>query len=178
MIDLNELRNGLPAITPAWGRAMAEASGVCLESQGHRRSVPLRVMGYVSHTQALDWTPIGDQERRSWADLQEATEFGATANAALLAKQELGYAVVERAAKGTGIDYWMGNEVEGPTFQNKARLEVSGILRAEGNSQDVQTAVSVRVRANQRQTQQSRGTLPACVIVVEFGSPLAEVQMT
>ena len=178
MIDLNELRNGLPAITPAWGRAMAEASGVCLESQGRRRSVPLRVMGHVSHTQALDWPPIGGQERRSWADLQDATEYGATAIAALLAKQELGYAVVERAAKGTGIDYWLGNEVEGPPFQNKARLEVSGILRAGGSAQEVETAVASRVRAKQKQTQPSSGALPACVIVVEFGSPLAEVQVT
>lgn len=82
---------------------------------------------------------------------------------------------MERSAKGTGIDYWLGDDAEGPPFQNKARLEVSGILRAEGN---VETVVSGRVRAKQRQTQRSSGTLPACVVVVEFGSPLAEVQVT
>ena len=178
MLDLNGLSNGLPAITPALGGAMAEAAGVCLESQGHRHGVHLRAIGHLNATHSLDWPPIGDQERRTWADLQEATEYGATAIAALLAKQELGYAVVERSAKGTGIDYWLGDDAEGPPFQNKARLEVSGILRVEGSARNVETAVARRVRAKQRQTQSSRGALPACVIVVEFGSPLAEVQMT
>ena len=127
---------------------------------------------------ALAWPRVTDQTLRTWADLQEATEYGATAIAALLAKQELGYAVVERSAKGTGIDYWLGDDAEGPPFQNKARLEVSGILRVEGSARNVETAVARRVRAKQRQTQSSRGSLPACVIVVEFGSPLAEVQIT
>ncbi len=178
MLDLNELSNGLPAITPALGGAMAEAAGVCLESQGHHQGVPIPVTGYVNNTQDLDWPHIGGQERRTWADFQEATEFGATAIAVLLAKQELGYSVVERAAKGTGIDYWLGHEAEGPPFQNKARLEVSGILHVEGSSTDVERAVAGRTRAKQKQTQSSRGSLPACVIVVEFGSPLAEVQIT
>lgn len=175
MLNLTALSGGLPAITPALGGAMAEAAGVCLESQGHRQGVSLQVTGYVNNTQPLNWPYIGGQQRRTWSDFQEATEYGATAIAALLAKQELGYAVVERSAKGTGIDYWLGDDAEGPPFQNKARLEVSGILRAEGN---VEAVVSGRVRAKERQTQRSSGSLPACVVVVEFGSPLAEVQMT
>ena len=149
-------------------------SGVARPPQG----VSLRVMGHVGGAYALSWPAIGDQDRRTWADSQEATEYGATAVAVLLAKQELGYAVVERAAKGTGIDYWLGHEDEGPPFQNKARLEVSGILRAGGSAQEVEAAVASRVRAKQRQMQPSSGSLPACVIVVEFGSPLAEVQVT
>jgi len=35
MLNLNELGEGLPAITPAFGRALAEAGGICLESEGH-----------------------------------------------------------------------------------------------------------------------------------------------
>ena len=43
MLDLNELKAGLPAITPVWGSALAEAASVCLETQGHRQGVRLIV---------------------------------------------------------------------------------------------------------------------------------------
>ena len=178
MLDLNELRNGLPAITPEWGSVLAQVAGVCLELQGHRQGVRLRVTGYINNTYALIWPPIGGQALRTWADHQEATQYGATAIAVLLAKKEAGYAVIERSAKGTGIDYWLGHEAEGPPFQNKARLEVSGILSVEGSDIDVERAVAKRVREKLKQTQSSSGPLPAYVVVVEFGSPLGEVQKT
>ena len=65
-----------------------------------------------------------------------------------------------------------------PPFQNKARLEVSGILSVEGSDIDVERAVAKRVREKLKQTQSSSGPLPAYVVVVEFGSPLGEVQKT
>ena len=178
MLDLNELNNGLPAITPQWGATLAQVAGVCLESQGHRQQVSFDVAGYANNAYTLNWPYIDDQARRTWADLQEATEHGATGIAVLLAKKELGYAVIERSAKGTGIDYWLGHEQDGPPFQSKARLEVSGILRVEESDIDVERAVGKRVREKLKQTLPSSGSLPAYVIVVEFGTPLAEVQKT
>jgi len=173
MLDLNELRQGMPAITPAFGETLAEAAGVCLESQGHIQGVELRVIGYASNLYILYWPTITDQTRRTRNDLQESTEFGATAIAVLLSKKEIGYSVIERSVKGTGIDYWLGDDGE-PPFQNKARLEISGILKASGNN--AERAVKARVNQKLRQTERSDGSLPAYVIVVEFGSPLAEVQ--
>jgi hypothetical protein len=38
------------------------------------------------------------------------------------------YTIVERACKGTGFDYWLGDE-DDDLFQWKARLEISGILK-------------------------------------------------
>ena len=108
--------------------------------------------------------------------MQEATEFGATAVAVLLAKRETGYVVIERAMKGTGIDYWMGDDSEGPPFQRKARLEISGILHATGNRGAVMRAVAARVRQKLGQTGRFGNLLPAYVAVVEFGMPLAEVR--
>ena len=178
LLNLNELSNGLPAITPELGGALAQAAGVCLESQGHSQGVLLRVTGHLNHTYGLNWPSVTDQTRRTWADLEEATEYGAAAVAVLLTKKELGYAVVERSAKGTGIDYWLGDETEGPLFQNKARLEVSGILSAEESGRDAEKAVARRVREKLKQTQTSSGSIPAYVVVVEFGSPLGEVQKT
>ena len=173
MLDLNELRQGMPAITPTFGETLAEAAGVCLESQGHIQGVELRVIGYASNRYRLYWPTITDQTRRTRNDLQESTELGAMAIAVLLSKKEIGYSVIERSVKGTGIDYWLGDDVDTP-FQNKARLEISGILKASGNN--VERAVKTRVNQKLRQTERSDGSLPVYVIVVEFGSPLAEVQ--
>ena len=120
---------------------------------------------------------VTGQARRTWNDLREATQFGAAAIAVLIAKREIGYAVVDRAVIGTGIDYWMGDESDGPPFQNKARLEISGILKADGDGNNVKREVSARVREKLTQTDPSDHTaIPAYVVVVEFGSPVAEVQ--
>lgn len=56
-------------------------------------------------------------------------------------------------------------------FENKARLEVSGIRN--GN----QKVVTARVRAKLAQTEVSDETrLPAYIVVVEFGQPVADVR--
>jgi len=78
--------------------------------------------------------------------------------------------VVERSKKGAGFDYWLGEKNDGgPLFQGKARLEVSGIRTGS------ESAVESRVKQKLRQTQPSDGTLPAIIIVVEFGSPQSVV---
>jgi hypothetical protein len=73
------------------------------------------------------------------------------------------------ATNDIGFDYWMGDESAIP-FQSKARLEISGIRRGDDSD------IKARVRQKLKQTNQSDGLLPAYVIVVEFGSPLAEVR--
>ena len=168
MLDLNDLGNGLPAITPSFGMALAEAGGVCLESQGHAQGVQISVRGnYKSYS--LTWPIITEQTRRCWNDHEIATEHGAVSIAVLLVKKEIGYTVLERSWKGTGFDYWMGEGTDAP-FQHEARLEISGIRK--GSDRDVQA----RMRQKLRQTDRSDGLLPAYVIIVEFGRPLAEVQ--
>lgn len=169
MLDLNDLAAGLPAITPAFGMALAEAGGVCLESQGHSQGDLLHVMGVYDTKYFLAWPPVTNQAQRCWNDPEVATEHGAVGLAVLLAKNEIGYTVIERARKGTGFDYWMGDETDVP-FQSKARLEVSGIRC--GSKLDVRT----RVKQKLNQTSKSDGTLSAYVVVIEFSVPLAEVR--
>ena len=176
MLDLNELSNGLPAVTPEWGSTLAQVAGVCLELRGHAQGVHLHIDGQISGPFALAWPAVSDQARRTWDDHQEATEYGATAIAILLIRKGTGYTVIERAVKGTGIDYWLGNDADEPPFQNKARLEVSGILSVEGTGETVAAAISRRVKEKLKQTQPSSGTLPAFVVVIEFGSPRGKVQ--
>ena len=169
LLNLNDLAAGLPAISPALGEALAEAAGVCLESQGHDHGVLLRITGYRDTSYSLAWPQITDQILRSFNDPEEATEFGAVAVAVLLAKKEIGYSVIERSRRGTGFDYWIGDESEVP-FAGKARLEISGIRK--GGRREVATRVNRKLRQIGRS-----GSSPAgYVIVVEFGTPLAEVQ--
>lgn len=171
-LDLTELSSGnIPAITPAIGNLLAEAAAVCLESQGHVQHVRLIVSGVTSSELALAWTPIDSRSIEAWNDLQEATEFAAVSIAILLVKNVVGYQVIQRSRKGTGIDYWLGDDTVFP-HTRKARLEVSGILT--GNERTVRS----RVHSKLRQTELSdaaHGGLPAYVIVVEFGTPLAEI---
>ena len=168
MLDLNDLGRGLPAITPYFGMALAEAGGVCLESQNHAQGVQLSVQGYSNNSYPLAWPPITEQTRRCWNDHEVATEHGAVGIAVLLVQKEIGYTVIQRSPKGTGFDYWMGEESN--PFDKKARLEISGIRK--GSNRDVKA----RIRQKLKQTNRSDGSLPAYVIVVEFGYPLAEVQ--
>ena len=170
MLDLNELGNGLPAISPPFGKAIAEAAGVCLESQGHAQLTAIVIKGYIDDEFRLSWPQVTEQARRTWNDPEEATEYGATAIAVLLARQELGYLAIERSPKGTGIDYWLGEESDALSFERKARLEISGIR--VGSS----TQVRARVRQKLQQTSPSDGSLPVFVVVVEFSMPTAEVQ--
>lgn len=89
--------------------------------------------------------------------LQEATQYGAYALALLLMRALTGYTVIERARKGTGFDWWLGNDDN--LFQRKARLEVSGILHG------TKRRLNARVRARLRQTRQSDELeIPAYVV--------------
>ena len=173
MLNLSELGSGsIPGITPALGNMLAEAAGVCLESQAHGQNVTLAVRGYSHGHYALTWLAIAQQALRAWNDLENATEHGAAGIAILLADRELNYTVIEASRRGTGFDYWLGHESVG-MFQRKGRLEVSGIRRGDNS------AIRRRVRQKLRQTELSDASFPdkpAYVIVVEFGNPVAEVR--
>ena len=169
MLNLNDLGAGnIPAITSAVGNALAEAGAICLESQKHIPGVGLAVRGDHEKLYSLTWQPATEQARRSWNSPDTATEKGAESIAILIAKRAIGYSVVRQSRKGTGFDYWIGEEsAEG--FLDKAGLEISGIRR--GNDR----AVKARVREKLQQANRP-GTWPTYVIVVEFGTPQTEVR--
>lgn len=170
MIDLNELANGLPAISKAFGQYLAEAGAVCLESQGHSEGQKLFVRGLFSNGFPLYWPIVTEQMARCLNDPDESTEYGAVGIAILLIKRLVGFAVIQRSRKGTGFDYWLGDEGD-TLFQNKARLEVSGIRKGSNR------IVNARVYDKLSQTKVSDDSnLPAYIVVVEFGEPLAEMR--
>ena len=191
MLNLNELdSDDIPGVDRQKGNDLAKAAAVCLESQDHVPGVSLTIRGGSNSSYTLTWPLVTPQSRRTRADAQEATEDGAAGVATLLAIREIGHTVILRSHKTTGIDYWLGNDdksnvsiaertvtaelqalLEDDGLVVRGRMEVSGILR--GNDSEIRR----RMRLKLGQTSQSDATgLPAYVIVVEFGRPLAEVR--
>lgn len=169
-LNLNDLREGLPAITPDYGAGLAEAGAVCLEDQGHSHGVTLSVNGSFNEAFETYWTTVTDQMRRCWNDLEFTTEQGAYGVALLIIRAVTDFTVIERSRKGTGFDYWLGYEEDELSFSTKARLEVSSIRSGDTQS------VKKRVKRKLNQTNISDGSLPALIVVVEFGTPLSQVK--
>lgn len=166
---LRDLGNGRKGITPAYGQSLAEAASVCLQERGHTSPTQMLISGNFAIPAQIEWKNPSDQSRRCWNDDGYATEHAAYGIAALLV-EHCGLEVVERSRKKTGFDFWLGSSnVETTLFQGLTRLEVSGIRNGDNST------VDSRVREKLKQTDPSDGKLPAIVVVVEFGSPIAKI---
>jgi hypothetical protein len=169
-LRLDDLARGLPGITPAIGRFLAEVCVMCLDHHNHPLRVQLSVVGAYTASFQIDWqVELPEQVRNAWEDEQEYTEFGACGIAILLVLDLTPYTVIRRARKGQGIDYWLGiRDAEYP-FQDAARLEVSGILAGDS------AAIQSRVREKRQQVAVATGLLPCFVVIVEFSGPIAQM---
>lgn len=162
---------GLPALTVARGKAMAEAASVCFARQKHVSPVPLSVAGSFTENVSLAYPKVTEQMRRGNADIQEAGEHGAYGVSFVLGLHLTGYTVVERSRKGTGFDYSLGIHSDVLPFQQIVRLEVSSICESPNET------VADRVKAKRRQISRSDGSgLKGLIIVVDFRSALAQVE--
>lgn len=172
VLNLQSLHQGLPAITPAFGAAIAEAGAICLTDKAHEPGVILEVEGGFATRFQLDWQPVTEQARRCWNDEEYTTEQAAYGIAFLLILHLTDLTVIERSRKGTGFDYWLGSQNSNTLlpFQRMARLEVSGIRK--GN----RSQIDARVKQKTEQTGASDAEgLPAYIIVVEFSRPISVV---
>ena len=172
-LDLSELELGMPGITPRIGAYFAEAALTCLEEEAHTSGVSMQVDGDCNHRLRIVWLTEGDRDQRikAWRDADETTEQGAYGIAALLIAALTEYTIVERARKGPGFDYWLGKKNSAmPLFQDKARLEVSGMRKGDDK------AIETRVRRKFKQIEPSDPGLPGLVAVIEFGSPRTRVR--
>lgn len=170
-LNLDDLTSGFPHIPSACGEALSQAVAVSLESQGHSSGVILKISGLHKKSFAVYWTvSVTEAVLRYWNDLEAAVEQAAYGVAVLLMRSLTGYSVIERARRGTGFDWWLGSD--DALFQAKARLEVSGILRGTPRR------INSRVKVKLEQTRRSDAcTLPAYVVVVEFGTPQGRVEL-
>jgi len=164
-IDLRALNEGMPGLSSVVGGSLAEAAAVCLEEQSHPETCKMSLSGHRKRKLQVTRDKVTEQARRTWNDAPEATEQGACAIAISIAKELEGLNVVQRAAKGTGFDYWLGKQ-EDLLFQETVRLEVSGIRNA------TKVEFNSRIKQKKKQTKQSDSTaLKALIAVVDFGIP-------
>jgi len=126
-ITLEGIKIYAPDLTENWSAERFDACLVCLNYNKHESGVLLDVNGVIKESIKLEWTAeMNDKLIRIWRDIQEATEKGAEGMAVLFLKKYTPYKIIERAAKGTGIDYWLSEKMSLLPFQYAARLEVSG----------------------------------------------------
>jgi hypothetical protein len=165
--SFESLRKGELGLSPTYGSFLAEAASYCLKLKKHLSPVFLHVSGIEQRRADLQWNDAGESFDTTYADLQEATEYGAYGLALAVAVTLTDIPYIERSAKGTGIDYWLSHGVdERGIFQRAARLEVSGILEGDDGT------ISARLNKKLAQTKRSDNTsLPAYVAIVEFGFP-------
>jgi len=167
-IALSSLSKGLPAITPSFGSSLAEAGAVCFNDQGHVSGTNIHIEGSFNERFNVTWQSVTDQMKRCWNDYEVTTENGAYAIALLLIGKLTNFSVIERSRKGTGFDYWLGTNGD-ELFQNKAKLEVSGIRK--GSTKDILSRKAIKLK----QIDKSNEQLPAYVVIVEFGAPISHM---
>jgi hypothetical protein len=171
ILNFDSLSTGQLGVSAAYGSFLSEAASYCLNFNRHPNPVLLSVTGDFSASASFHWSDVDESHSRTYSDLQEATEYGAYGVALVIAVKITGIPFVERSAKETGIDYWLGDGAdERGIFQRTARLEVSGILR--GNDKQI----TARLKTKIIQTKRSDQTLlPAYAIIVEFAEPTARL---
>ncbi len=168
-IQLTDIKQGTPGITPVEGANLYENCIVALHNSSHTSPVTLHVSGLNACDYSLLWEDtFNNQLRRTYADEQSVTERAAVAVSVMLALRQTDYTIIERSRKGTGFDYMLGDGHD-LLFTPKARLEVSGIMHeTDGNTAEK------RFLQKAEQTSKSDDTrLPAYVSIVEFSTPKA-----
>jgi hypothetical protein len=160
--------NDFPGLTTSLCRVYSEACAVCLDEQKLSQGAVMKIIGDLPSSLKLTWNPATQQMFRAHNDEEVATEYGALCIAFHLINNLTDFTVLERSRKGTGFDYWLGYNKD-TLFQNKVRLEVSGIRNGTMN------ILNKRVKIKLKQTTPTDGTLPAYIIVVMFNEPISKV---
>ncbi|ALF54589.1 hypothetical protein ACX27_19875 [Nostoc piscinale CENA21] len=168
---ITKLEQGLPAITPAFGAALAEACAVCLNDQGNIQGVELQVQGDLTDVFKIYWQEVTDQMLRCWNDNEYTTEQAAYGITLLIIQELTEYTVVERSRRGTGFDYWLGKKGDNNQlpFQNAVRLEVSAIRQGDDSK------IKARAKQKLEQVNSVDSSLPVYIVIVEFSKPLCFV---
>lgn len=152
---------------------MAEAAIACFSTCSIQSGLILTVDGYVSAAMPISWTGPANLQLilDSYNDLQEATEYGATALALMLVVNHLKMVVIKRSPKDNGgFDYYIGPN-KTVLFQGMSRLEVAGTLHGGD------TEISTRMNRKVKQLSKSAASgQPGYAVVVGFQQRSVKVQ--
>lgn len=108
----------------------------------------------------LGWPGPSPRDLRAWRDDARATEWGAEAVAILCVDACRGMVVVERAMRGSRVDYYVGGPDDG--LERAAALEIGG-TQSDG--------VAGLLEEKRRQAAQNPDRLPALAVAVRFHDP-------
>ena len=172
-LNLEELHGIKETFTTSYCGLLEEATILRLEEQGHQSGVAMEVDGSYSRTFRVIWGyTTNDGMRRCYQDEEQTTEWAACGIALLLIQKLTDYAPISRSKRGTGFDYWLGphQNIDDNIFQNKARLEASGIRKGS----DSQIDRRLREKIDQPKPSDSTG-LSVYAIVVEFSRPTSRI---
>ncbi|WP_162600933.1 hypothetical protein [Paraburkholderia sp. C35] len=167
-IRLDADNRAFEALTPYFGAMCCEAASFCFEQNGHPVPTRAALSGCEAPHAHFHWSSPPVQATATYRDKDVAAENGAYAVAIAVLNHVHGYKVVERSAKGTGFDFWIGMAQGDLPFQSTMRLEVSGIF--EGQSR-----VSSRLKSKLKQMAPSDGRGEGLAVVAEFGKPIVAV---
>ena len=150
----------------------SNAAAVCLEENNFKGNTEL-IVDYTKPALCnISWKCVNQQVKDFHNDLNYAAEQGAYCIAFLLIHKLTDYKVIRQAKRKTGFDYWLGEKDEEYPFTNKARLEVSGLLKGNKNQ------INSRIKIKKKQTEQSdKLNLPAFVIITEFSKPISKIEL-
>jgi hypothetical protein len=173
-VKLDDLEKGLPTLTNRNGSQLAEMALYCLKRKPHDSGVTTIAVDGTEAECKIAWElALDGRSSGSYGDLEEATEYGATALAILYSLKLTGQNTVQRSAKGDGFDYWVGDykDSDDPPFQHFARLEISGLMTAN------QAQVKRRFREKRQQISISDHMMtPRIVFIMEFSAPMSAVE--
>jgi len=175
-LNLDILQEGLLGITPVMGAFYMEAAIIGLIKSGFDSGVTLNLSGAFDEVFQITWSAkLTPAQINSWKEEQHYHSAGAVGIALLLAQTLLEYTVFEEGTIGTGIDYWLGKDINvesNNSFSKKlARLEISGIGKASKRN-----SINMRVNKKKKQITASDSTkLDGWICIVEFSKPTSKL---
>ena len=117
-----------PGLSEAGAAALVEAVRVCLDRR-YRSPTQFRLTDRGRGDDALDlvWDAADDRAHAFWSDPPRTTEWAAEGVAIVAVEAARDLVVVSRAARGSGLDYYIGQA--GDDLENVIGLEIAGIDR-------------------------------------------------
>lgn len=153
-------------------RAWAEAAAVCLDAVGHGCTVEASIEGIPGVLRVILDAPTADEAmRKTHRNLKDATELGAVAVIASVVHDLSDELILDQAVEGTRIDYWLGRRGEGPLYQKKSRIEISGILREAPNN-----TTEYRIHKKRERLRKNPDERNATIAIVVFSAPKAVME--
>ena len=172
-IDLRDFTIVGPLLDNSARMFFGASASVCLRHGKPRGPIRLRFSdGDGSAHLRVSVHPISTAMKKTFADLPEATEFGACGVALLTGATQLGLRFGGRSYKSTGFDFFVappGTTLADPDdiFGGQWGLEVSGILDGDA------TTIRDRFKIKRRQVAEAVKIHPVLIAVVEFSEPCA-----